>query len=417
LTQKKKGGGSFSRTRITSEMPKVIGSSDRGVTGLKLLGAACGVVLAGMLAAGLWPFHSPKNQVTWLADGRGVRIGSHGTILSSGEPKASIVPADAPCSLEIWFEPARPWDRGSLISFYSPFSSRQFSLSQYNGRLAVQSDTHDRRYSAPTTTLFLGDVLLRRRASFVTITSKGGQTSVYGDGSLVQTAVGFPLSGRDLHGELVIANLARIDSSWSGLLRGLALYDEGLSPARVVHHYETWTKQGRPDIPENERATMVYLFDEGAGRVIHNHVPSGIDLYIPERFVVLHQAFLRPFWEEYEATWDYWRGSILINIGGFIPFGFLFCAYFSFAKRIKRPALVTVLLGFVVSLTIECLQALLPTRDSGTTDLITNTLGTCLGVWLYRWSIWRAPWAGIWTHFVESKVVTADGDRAPYDVS
>jgi len=140
-------------------------------------------------------------------------------------------------------------------------------------------------------------------------------------------------------------------------------------------------------------------------------------LYIPERFVVLHQAFLRPFWEEYEATWDYWRGSILINIGGFIPFGFLFCAYFSFAKRIKRPALVTVLLGFVVSLTIECLQALLPTRDSGTTDLITNTLGTCLGVWLYRWSIWRAPWAGIWTHFVESKVVTADGDRAPYDVS
>lgn len=225
------GGGSFSRTRITSEMPRVIASADREVTGLKLLGAACGVVLAGMLAAGLWPFHSPKNQVTWLADGRGVRIRRHGTILSSGEPKASIVPADAPCTLEIWFQPARPWDPGTLVSFYSARDNRQFSLRQYNGRLAVQSDTHDRRYRAPTTTLFTGDVFLRRRASFVTITSKGGQTSVYVDGVAVRNAAAFPLSGRDLHGELVIANLARIDSSWSGLLRGLALYDEGLSPA------------------------------------------------------------------------------------------------------------------------------------------------------------------------------------------
>jgi len=397
MVQKKQDDATFGRPPITSETRKKISQINWEVISPKLLRVACALVLAGMLVAGLWPFHSPRNQVTWVAGGNGLHFGRHATILSSAEFKPPDVPADAPCSLEIWFEPANPWSSGTLFSFYAPPNSRRFSLRQSNGYLALRSDTRERRYRALTTTLDVEELFRQRMPSFLTVTSKGGQTSVYIDGALARTAPKFPLSSQDFDGELVIANSPRVENSWSGLLRGLAFYNEDLSPAQVVHHYETWIERGRPDVSENDRAVALYLFDERAGRVIHNQVTSGSDLYIPDRYLVLDQAFLRPFWEEFDLTWGYWD-AVLVNIAGFVPFGFLFCAYFSLAGRIKRTALVTILLGFTVSLTIECLQAFLPTRDSGTTDLITNTLGTCFGVWLYRLNLRRVLFARIWTH-------------------
>src|ERR1019366_8719234 len=140
-------------------------------------------------------------------------------------------------------------------------------------------------------------------------------------------------------------------------------------------------------LAESDRAVALYLFDEGRGSIVHNRLASGSlgsgpDLYIPQHYMILHQKFLEPFWQEFAWDASYWK-AVLINVAGLVPLGFIFCAYFVTVRGMKRAALATIALGFMVSLTIEVTQSFLPTRDSGTSDLITNTLGTALGCALY----------------------------------
>ena len=171
--------------------------------------------------------------------------------------------------------------------------------------------------------------------------------------------------------------------TWSGQVRGLAIYYTALSPATVLQHYQAWTKTGQPEAAQNDHNAGLYLFNERAGNTVHNYAPAGADLLIPGTYTVLDQVLLEPFWEEFNMSWGYWEG-LLKNIIGFVPLGFCLYAYLLLSRHSKRAERITVMLGFAVSLTIEVLQSFLPTRDSGTTDLITNTLGTYLGVLLFR---------------------------------
>ena len=164
---------------------------------------------------------------------------------------------------------------------------------------------------------------------------------------------------------------------------GFAIYGKQLAAAQVYRNYATWKQTGRPEPIEDVNNVALYLFDERSGRVVRDKGRSGVDLYIPETYQVLDKIVLEPFWIEFSMTRSYW-GAVLKNIVGFIPVGFCFYPYLSSFLSRKRAVFFTIALGTAVSLTIEILQAFLPTRESGTTDLITNTLGTCIGVESYR---------------------------------
>jgi hypothetical protein len=345
-----------------------------------LLRAICVLVLLGILAAGLWPFHNPRNEVSWLSNSGGLSFGKYGSIVSAAPFKASSSQADGSCSIEIWLQPRRVKASGTILAFYWPESRVvPFAMRQSLGDLELVRMGGDALPHAKRDKVYVDDLFLNyQQPVLVTISAGQSGTTFYADGALVKTAANFKFSSQELTGQFVIGNAPATTDEWSGQMSGLAVYDSELTSDEVSHHYESWTKGKRTALGKSEGAVALYLFNEGKGNVVRNHVEPGTDLLIPERFFLLHEKFLERPWNEFRDDWGYWK-DVGINVAGFIPFGFFLCAYFSLMRTTRRVVLFTIAFGFAVSLTIEVLQAFLPTRDSGMTDIISNTLGTVFG--------------------------------------
>jgi glycopeptide antibiotics resistance protein len=69
----------------------------------------------------------------------------------------------------------------------------------------------------------------------------------------------------------------------------------------------------------------------------------------------------------------------IVNIAGFIPLGTCLCLRFWTGWSNPRFVAITILAGAFVSLAIELLQVILPTRDSSLADPVTNILGAAIG--------------------------------------
>jgi VanZ like family/Concanavalin A-like lectin/glucanases superfamily len=337
-----------------------------------LIGIACIAVLFIILVLGLWPFHVPKNEVTWLADRDGLRFGRFGTVFSKGEFLPAATESQSSGSIEVWLQPGRIWEFSTFLAFYTREEPFRLSLHQWQTGLLLRA-TQDLR---------VDNVFPRTGPAFLTITAGRQGTVVYVDGAVAKSAPEFQLSAKAFVGRLVLGDSPGQSDSWRGQLLGLAIYRRQLAANEVLEHFLTWTTQKRPKILEEQGKVALYLFDEHKGSIVHNNAGPGGDLYIPQEYTVLDQTFLETPWSEFRRSQG--LSGVAKNILGFIPLGFCFYAYLSLVRHYQRAALITVVLGFAVSLTIEVLQAFLPTRDSGMTDLVTNTLGTYGGILTFR---------------------------------
>jgi glycopeptide antibiotics resistance protein len=352
-----------------------------------LLTFLCIGVLGTTLALGLWPFHARRNGVTWLPERNGIRFGKDSTVVSSGPLRVSNPENSVGASLEIGLQPIRIWDSGTLLAFYNPENLSQFSLRQDQKDLSVKISAKDVHQHHRAENLHVKDVFRRLPPSessptFITINSNGKGVSIYIEGALVAAEPHFPLSAKDFNGQLVVGDSPGQPDNWKGQLFGLAIYDRQLTQKEISQNYSRW-RNGRLELADDESCLALYLFDERKGNVVRDKARSGVDLDIPEKYRVMEKIALEPFWTEFSMTRSYWSAAFK-NIVGFIPFGISFGAYFSVARPVRRAMLLTIASGLSVSLTIEILQAFLPNRDSGTSDLITNTLGTCIGALGYR---------------------------------
>jgi hypothetical protein len=342
----------------------------------------CALILCSILVAGLWPFHQPANDVSWLSSGNGLVFGQYGVVISSATLTTARSAAEAPCTIEVWLQSTETRNASTILVFYTPETPRQFGLGRWETGLVLESNIHNALGGRSDQRAFVADAFRDGKSVFVSITSDGHESTVYLDGAAVKPNRDFAFSAKDLTGRLVIGTSPETSDSWSGRLLGLAVYRRNLAPAEVLQDYEVWTKHKSPRVAHDESPVAVYRFDEHRGNVVHNLVPEGPDLYISRVFSLLDQPMLQSPSAGFKWSPGYWV-DVTTNIAGFVPLGFCLYAYLR-GRRSKAPMVTSVLVGAATSLTIECLQAYLPTRNSGINDLLTNTLGTYLGAGLYR---------------------------------
>lgn len=336
----------------------------------------------GIVFATLYPFAlQPHNDVDWVKGG--LRFGQHGIVISDGPVMSASHGDDSSCSIEILLKPGALVGSSRFLVFSNPDQAEQFKLTQYRDGIIVWRDFgHDKIPHGVKRDVV--HFFNSWQIMLLTLTSGPKGTSVYANGRLLERFPAYMLSRQAMSGTLVFGTDTSHMETWTGQLRGLALYARELSPAEVASNYQTWMLSPEARCENDEQRTALFTFQEGQGTVIRNLCAGGGNLTIPASFVLPSKPFLAAPWKEFAPTWDY-VSDLIRNILGFVPFGFAVCGYFSLGGRKPQALLMAVVLGAITSLAIEVAQAFIPQRESGLTDVLTNTLGAALGALLLRW--------------------------------
>lgn len=344
------------------------------------LGFLCFLITAGILFATLWPFDLfPSNKVIWLPGKNGIRFLSPGVVLSDAPFTVQGSNPDKSCSLELLLRPATVESSTTLLGFYTPENPNQFLVRQWTDGLLV---THAKR-GTRRTQFDVDHAFQEGKLLLLTLTSGPGGTVVYLNGKQARVFPKFLISRAEFSGQIVLGTAPEDYQPWSGEVSGLAIYSRELTPTQVSEHYRSWIEPQQAAPLDLNGATAYFDFAERAGRDIRNKIASEPDLEIPRWFKVPRKAFLKSPVREFAANWDYFN-DVLRNIAGFLPFGFLVCAYFACTRKWPQSILYATLAGGMLSFMVEILQVYIPPRNSGITDIITNTTGAALGALLAR---------------------------------
>ncbi|MCK9417960.1 MAG: VanZ family protein [Nitrospirae bacterium] len=357
------------------------------------LGIICLCVIAIILFAGLWPREfNFENQVDLLADGKGIRFSGRGILYS---PPLVVYrhqndeSAQGSLTIEMAVQPDKEWGRSLpiILAVDDGEPCERLLIGQWKKHLIIRSRRNNACFqSGNYAEISLENALTRGKAQFITIASGKDGTTLSIAGAMVKKYQHFSIlkPGEVLSGRLILGNSSTGNRSWQGTAATLAIHDQVLSSEEVLRDYTAW-RDTKDLSPAGNRVPIAYYrFDERAGSVIKDHSGQGNDLIIPERFAPLHRQMLTPPWEDFQPTLKYAR-DVAINILGFIPFGFYIAWYLS-ERGISRlrVVIIVLMLGIGASLFIEIVQAYLPERTSQFIDVITNSSGTAIGIYLWH---------------------------------
>ncbi len=352
----------------------------------KKWGFLCLAIVFGILFATLWPFNLfPRNRVRWLSQTPGISFADSASIAIANDP-LRFDTLDGPCSVELLLRPRDVHADGPILSVYDANRGKQFAVRQWTDGLLVNHNIDSpgglRRQKFDVDHAFASETLI-----LVTISSGENGTTVYLNGKHASAFPHFFMTRQDLSGQLTLGNSASDYEQWRGQVRGLAVYSRWISPTEAASDYQDWLNSSQS--PSLDRAVARYDFSERTGPIARNQVAGGPDLTIPGIFRIPAKRALKFPQEEYRENGGY-RKDFVVNVIGFMPFGFLFYGYCMVTRNSRSAIFYAVLAGALFSFSIEVLQIFIPRRGSGWSDVISNTLGSLLGALLaLAWCKWR----------------------------
>jgi VanZ family protein len=187
----------------------------------------------------------------------------------------------------------------------------------------------------------------------------------------------------EFSGTILLGNSYRRKNGWYGEIRGLAIYNRILSPDEIVTHSKKVFQAGMVGLAETPGCLALYPFDEGKGKIVRSILGDVRPFTIPASLNARGYLKLRlphnTMRSEGFNTYD-----IIKNIGFFVLFGTLLSAIILKKYSIGYPAtfLIVILAGGLLSFMIESLQLFLPSRWPGISDILSNMLGSGLGIGL-----------------------------------
>jgi hypothetical protein len=341
-------------------------------------GMVCIALCIGYLIGGLWPFNFiPHNRAQWSSDGAGLHF----------EPLA-FAKSSAPISLNassftiemlVSIETEAEGDTRSLFSIYNGASHENLSAVQWKDAFLLRIPLTDSKGRRKTREIGVDNVLRPGQRRFLAAASGTRGTSLYVEGKLAKNYPRVVLRPGSVRGELIIGDTPEKGAAFTGTLFGLALFNRTLGPAEVARHDLLWKTGRAGEIAAEPELAGLYLFNRVGETSVADLSPLERTLAIPEYFRALHRRLAI-------LAWENWIGphrnvqDVVINILGFVPFGFFYYIWRRGAGKGRVSGFAAaVLASAVVSAAIELAQVFLPTRSSSMRDLICNIAGGAAG--------------------------------------
>ena len=352
------------------------------------------------LLFGLWPLNFfSENQVRWLAQQDGIQFYKQG--LSTRRASGGVIYSDSPLevrakadtfeptTIEIYVESheARGGGLAHIVSFHDGYPRSPLVIGQWKSDLVIRSRDNQNDARDTYHEIGLKHGLRTNEKKLITIVSGPNRTEIYVNGELARSYNNRSLIGVEhFCGYLNLGNSSIGHNAWAGNLYGLALYDKLLTSEQIQQHHTSWANNPVDlSTTVKPKPLILYTFAERTGASVYNQVGNTNHLTIPSAFKALKSCMLIRFWRD--TTWDKWiLADILVNVLGFIPFAYCLLM-FLVGNRYMSPnqaTFLTLLAGATFSLIIEISQIGLPTRTPSSLDVLCNTLGTALGIMVFR---------------------------------